>query len=97
MAFLAEIIRIASLLAHGVEELRVIDPSLFSKPVSVDEFVSKLASFPVSRIDELYFTNAYVYELNHRALELHDFRDRGLVCMQEMLSAGLSLQRVLLN
>lgn len=70
----------------------VIDPSLFAEPVSVERFLATFKTFPVSRIDEVYLTGPYTYELNHRALLLDDFRARDLQCGAELLKAGLIFQ-----
>ena len=71
---------------------KVIDPSLFSEPVSIDRFLSTFREFPVSRIDEVFLSGPHTYELNHRALVLDGFRERDLACGAELLRTGLVLQ-----
>lgn len=70
----------------------VIDPSLFSGPVGLEHFLGTFRAFPVSRIDEVYLTGPFTYELNHRALLLEGFRARDLECGAGLLRAGLVLQ-----
>ncbi len=70
----------------------VIDPSLFAAPVSLEQFLDTFRAFPVSRIDEVYLTGPFTYELNHRALLLDGFRARDLECGAELLRTGLVLQ-----
>jgi len=70
----------------------VIDPSLFASPVRLEYFLDTFRAFPVSRMDEVYLTGPYTYELNHRALQLEGFRARDLECGAEMLRTGLILQ-----
>lgn len=81
--------------AEGRNELRVIDPSLFARPVTLPEFASRFASFKSSRIDDLYLTGPFTYELNHRDLELYDFRPRDLECGAQMIHTGLIFERLL--
>lgn len=78
--------------ASGKTELRVLDPSLFAGPVSPQEFVARFRAFRVSRIDEIYFTSPFIYELNHRSMPLQDFRPEDMACMESMLRTGRSLQ-----
>lgn len=81
-----------AIVVRAKEEVLVIDPSLFSAPVSLGQFLSAFRAFPVSRIDEVYLTGPYTYELNHRALLLDGFRARDLDCGAGLLRAGLVLQ-----
>lgn len=76
----------------GEGGLRVLDPALFSRPVSVEDFRARFAAFSVSRIDEVYLTGPFTYELNHRPLRLSGFRARDLECGAELLRTTRLLQ-----
>ena len=75
-------------------ELVVMDPSLFSKPVGIEYFLDFFRQLPVTKIDEVFLTDPYVYELNHRDLILSGFRSRDLECGEELIRTGLIFQKL---
>jgi hypothetical protein len=79
----------------GRVDLAVLDPSLFGLPVSPEVFLERLRSMSPGRVDEAYLSRSYVYEWNHRELDLTGYRPEDLACMENTLETGRMLEELL--
>lgn len=76
---------------NGKNEVYVMDPSIFDKPVPLAELKKGLSRSPRSLFLEEYFTNRFSYDLNDKDKELANYSDASVSSMNSELEKFSSM------
>ncbi len=77
---------------EGKTILYVIDPSLFKKPVTIDEWVKLQTSHKNGKIDEIYHTKRYNYLPGAKKEELDSYQSQDITDTKQTLQSYLQIQ-----
>lgn len=78
---------------NGVEKNYVFDPSLFDRPVPVEDWVSTQTSHEGGRRDEVYATKRFNYYPNEKNLNLNSYDSKDISSMKKTMKTYSKIEK----